>query len=148
LVCRKFLSPGCAPRKKIPFSCPANGLIFMWLFDLFRHVSCIIGLKISLWLGSRSQDQRNIVVPETWGFNIHVRLPCYKQANMKTRHWGINPKYIVKSIWCKMFLKGWASPGTWASSFCRAQISSHVNSHETFEAGWLAKADQWSWHYK
>jgi hypothetical protein len=26
LVCREFLSPGCAPRKKIIFSCPAlNG---------------------------------------------------------------------------------------------------------------------------
>jgi hypothetical protein len=24
-VCRKFLSPGCAPRKKILFSCPEQG---------------------------------------------------------------------------------------------------------------------------
>jgi hypothetical protein len=24
LVCRKFLSPGCAPRKKIIFFCPAK----------------------------------------------------------------------------------------------------------------------------
>jgi hypothetical protein len=26
LVCREFLSPGCAPRKKILFSCPETGI--------------------------------------------------------------------------------------------------------------------------
>jgi hypothetical protein len=68
---------------------PTHGLDFM---RLYFCVSSTVGLRIGLGLGSRSK--RNILVQETWRYNLHV-YTRYENKKIGSKLRAINS---IKSI--------------------------------------------------
>jgi hypothetical protein len=64
LVCRKFLSPGCAPRKKILFSCPGLPSTrimtrFHWAVSFAIRLSSQLLAGINITVGQRPSAEQN-----------------------------------------------------------------------------------------